>query len=174
MLHSFTFIFPISSTSELIYDLSECVGKYLKDDGSEHPEFTKTVMDDFPDEPAYRKCRSALNSSAKLESLVRSCAVIQMSKTRTCFSFVCHCFFRQAPRNGSRPMVGFSTSFIHGRNTWRLVQSSDIVHMKSWLFMVYFLIILNRITSLTTEPRSNVIKIPSSCFWWIYLCPGPI
>ncbi|KAK6158306.1 hypothetical protein DH2020_005620 [Rehmannia glutinosa] len=52
--------------------LEECVGKYLEDDGSEHPEFTKTVMDDFPDEPAYRKCRSTLNSSAKLESLANS------------------------------------------------------------------------------------------------------
>lgn len=46
------------------------MGKYLKDDGCQHPEFTKTVMDDFPDEPAYRKCRSTLNTSAKIESLV--------------------------------------------------------------------------------------------------------
>lgn len=46
------------------------MGKYLKDDGVEDQCFTKTVMDEFPDEPAYRKCRSTLNSSAKLESLV--------------------------------------------------------------------------------------------------------
>lgn len=48
----------------------ECVTKYLEDDGSFHPEFSKTVMDEFPDEPAYRKCRATLNSSAKLETLV--------------------------------------------------------------------------------------------------------
>ncbi|KAI8569689.1 hypothetical protein RHMOL_Rhmol02G0297000 [Rhododendron molle] len=47
----------------------ECVRKYLEDDRSDNPEFSKTVMDEFPDEPAYRKCRSTLNSSAKIESL---------------------------------------------------------------------------------------------------------
>ncbi|GFP86667.1 aluminum-activated malate transporter 9 [Phtheirospermum japonicum] len=52
--------------------LEECVGRYLEDAKSQHPEFTKTVMDDFPDEPAYRKCRSTLTSSAKLESLANS------------------------------------------------------------------------------------------------------
>ncbi|OVA16538.1 Aluminum-activated malate transporter [Macleaya cordata] len=52
--------------------LEECVRKYLEDDGSDHPEFSKTVMDEFPDEPAYRKCRSTLNSSAKLETLANS------------------------------------------------------------------------------------------------------
>ena len=51
-------------------EISECVKKYLEDDGLDHPEFSKTVMDEFPDEPAYRKCRTTLNSSAKLESLV--------------------------------------------------------------------------------------------------------
>ena len=50
--------------------VAECVRKYLEDDGLDHPEFSKTVMDEFLDEPAYRKCRSTLNSSAKLESLV--------------------------------------------------------------------------------------------------------
>ncbi|XP_027183263.1 aluminum-activated malate transporter 9-like [Coffea eugenioides] len=52
--------------------LEECVKKYLEDDGSNHPEFSSTVMDDFPDEPAYKKCRSTLSSSAKLESLANS------------------------------------------------------------------------------------------------------
>ncbi|KAI3707091.1 hypothetical protein L6452_25303 [Arctium lappa] len=52
--------------------LEECVNKYLADDGSEHPEFTKTLMDEFPDEPAYKKCRSTLNLSTKLESLALS------------------------------------------------------------------------------------------------------
>ncbi|KAI3987918.1 hypothetical protein MKX01_021032 [Papaver californicum] len=52
--------------------LQECVKKYLEGDGSYHPEFSKTVMDEFPDEPAYRKCRSTLNSSAKLETLASS------------------------------------------------------------------------------------------------------
>ncbi|KAH6761007.1 hypothetical protein C2S52_008312 [Perilla frutescens var. hirtella] len=62
----------VSHFASLADALEECVGKYLKDDGSEHPEFTNTVMDEFPDEPAYRKCRSKLNSSAKLESLASS------------------------------------------------------------------------------------------------------
>ncbi|KAJ7952232.1 Aluminum-activated malate transporter like [Quillaja saponaria] len=52
--------------------LEECVKKYLKDDGSEHPEFSTTVMDEFPDEPAYTRCRSTFNSAAKLESLANS------------------------------------------------------------------------------------------------------
>ncbi|XP_051151273.1 aluminum-activated malate transporter 9-like [Andrographis paniculata] len=52
--------------------LEECVKKYLHDDGSEHPKFTKTVMEDSLDEPAYKKCRSILNSSAKLESMAIS------------------------------------------------------------------------------------------------------
>nr|POF05493.1 aluminum-activated malate transporter 9 [Quercus suber] len=52
--------------------LEECVKKYLEDEESEHPEFTKNVMDDFPDEPAYKKCRTTLNSAAKLESLANA------------------------------------------------------------------------------------------------------
>ena len=51
----------------------ECVKKYLEDEGLDHPEFSKTVMDEFPDEPNYRRCKSTLNSSAKLESLVNMC-----------------------------------------------------------------------------------------------------
>ncbi|KAL1551975.1 aluminum-activated malate transporter 9-like [Salvia divinorum] len=62
----------VSHFTSLADALQECVGKYLKDDGCQHPEFTKTVMDDFPDEPAYRKCRSTLNTSAKIESLASS------------------------------------------------------------------------------------------------------
>ncbi|KAK4797430.1 hypothetical protein SAY86_029756 [Trapa natans] len=52
--------------------LEECVKKYVEDDGLDHPEFSKTVMDEFPDEPAYRRCRTTLNSSAKLDSLAQS------------------------------------------------------------------------------------------------------
>ncbi|KAK1320263.1 Plastidial pyruvate kinase 2 [Acorus calamus] len=52
--------------------LEECVKKYLEDDGTDRPEFDKTVMDDFADEPAFRKCRTTLNSSAKLDSLANS------------------------------------------------------------------------------------------------------
>ncbi|GKV27000.1 hypothetical protein SLEP1_g36210 [Rubroshorea leprosula] len=52
--------------------LEECVKKYLEDEGLDHPEFSKTVMDEFQDEPAYRKCRATLNSSAKLENLANS------------------------------------------------------------------------------------------------------
>ncbi|KAL0312518.1 UNVERIFIED_CONTAM: putative aluminum-activated malate transporter 3 [Sesamum radiatum] len=62
----------VSSFASVADALEECVRKYLEDDGSDHPELTKTVMDDFPDEPAYKKCRSTLNSSAKLESLANS------------------------------------------------------------------------------------------------------
>ncbi|XVF10495.1 hypothetical protein REPUB_Repub07fG0188000 [Reevesia pubescens] len=77
------FVFPIWSGEqlhkELVYSfnsladaLEECVKKYLEDEGLDHPEFSKTVMDEFPDEPAYRKCRITLNSSAKLESLANA------------------------------------------------------------------------------------------------------
>ncbi|XP_043718099.1 aluminum-activated malate transporter 9-like [Telopea speciosissima] len=52
--------------------LQECVRKYLEDDGSEHPEFSKTVMDEFPDEPAYKKFKATLNSSATIDSLANS------------------------------------------------------------------------------------------------------
>ncbi|KAK6263186.1 hypothetical protein QUC31_009002 [Theobroma cacao] len=62
----------VNSFNSLADALEECVKKYLEDDGLDHPEFSKTVMDEFPDEPAYRKCRSTLNSSAKLESLANA------------------------------------------------------------------------------------------------------
>ncbi|PIM98700.1 putative membrane protein [Handroanthus impetiginosus] len=62
----------VSNFSVVADALEECVRKYLEDDESGHSEFTKNVMDDFPDEPAYRKCRSTLNSSAKLDSLANS------------------------------------------------------------------------------------------------------
>ncbi|KAF8379631.1 hypothetical protein HHK36_029073 [Tetracentron sinense] len=62
----------VNSFDSVADSLEECVRKYLEDDGSDHPEFSKTVMDEFPDEPAYRKCRETLNSSAKLESLAIS------------------------------------------------------------------------------------------------------
>ncbi|KAF2313373.1 hypothetical protein GH714_010628 [Hevea brasiliensis] len=58
----------VSSFNSVADSLEECVKKYLEGDGLDHPEFSKTVMDQFPDEPAYRKCRSTLNSSVKLES----------------------------------------------------------------------------------------------------------
>jgi hypothetical protein len=57
----------------LFFGILECVKKYLEDEGLDHPEFSKTVMDEFPDEPNYRRCKSTLNSSAKLESLVNMC-----------------------------------------------------------------------------------------------------
>ncbi|BAA96226.1 hypothetical protein [Oryza sativa Japonica Group] len=62
----------VNSFNSLADSLEECVKKYLSDDGSEHPEFSKTVMDNFPDEPAFRKCRATLNSSAKFDSLANS------------------------------------------------------------------------------------------------------
>ncbi|OMO79637.1 Aluminum-activated malate transporter [Corchorus capsularis] len=62
----------VNSFNSLADALEECVKKYLEDEGLDHQEFSKTVMDEFPDEPAYRKCRSTLNSSAKLESLANA------------------------------------------------------------------------------------------------------
>ncbi|KAJ8768581.1 hypothetical protein K2173_022698 [Erythroxylum novogranatense] len=62
----------VKSFNSVADSLEECVKKYLEDEGLEHPEFSKTVMDEFPDEPAYKKCRSTLNSSTKLESLANS------------------------------------------------------------------------------------------------------
>ncbi|XP_011026959.1 PREDICTED: aluminum-activated malate transporter 9-like [Populus euphratica] len=77
------FVFPIwageqlhkelvNSFNSVADSLEECVKKYLEDEGLDHPEFSKTVMDEFPDEPNYRRCKSTLNSSAKLESLANS------------------------------------------------------------------------------------------------------
>ncbi|TQE08480.1 hypothetical protein C1H46_005955 [Malus baccata] len=62
----------VNNFNSVADSLEESVRKYLEDDGSVHPEFSKTVMGEFPDEPAYRKCRSTLNSSAKLEALAVS------------------------------------------------------------------------------------------------------
>lgn len=56
----------------------ECVNKCVVDDGSYNPEFTKTLIDNFPDETAYKKCRSTLNLSAKLESLVICINVVDL------------------------------------------------------------------------------------------------
>lgn len=67
----------------------ECVKKYLEDDGLNHPEFSKTIMDEFPDEPAYRKCKATLNSSMKLESLVG------------CYTFICKFSFSPGLENAS-------------------------------------------------------------------------
>ncbi|KAL8111461.1 aluminum-activated malate transporter 9-like isoform X1 [Apium graveolens] len=62
----------VNSFNSVADSLEECVGKYLGDDGSNYPDFFKTVIDEFPDEPAYKKCKSTLNSSAILESLAVS------------------------------------------------------------------------------------------------------
>ncbi|XP_059662264.1 aluminum-activated malate transporter 9-like [Cornus florida] len=62
----------VSSFDSVADSLEECVRKYLEDDGSDHPEFLKTLMDEFPDEPAYKRCQSTLNSASKLESLASS------------------------------------------------------------------------------------------------------
>nr|XP_043622452.1 aluminum-activated malate transporter 9-like [Erigeron canadensis] len=78
-----TLIFPIWAGEQLHKELvknfisvadslEECVKKYLAEDRSNHPEFTKNLMDEFQDEPAYGKCRSTLNSSVLLESMALS------------------------------------------------------------------------------------------------------
>lgn len=56
-------------------NLTECVKKYLEDEGSQNIigqelQLPKAVMDEFPDEPAYKKCKATLNSSAKFDTLV--------------------------------------------------------------------------------------------------------
>lgn len=77
------FIFPIWAGEQLHNELvehfdavadalQECIKKYLEDDGSDSLEFTKNVMDDFPDEPAYKRCKATLNSSSKIETLAIS------------------------------------------------------------------------------------------------------
>ncbi|KAL8216636.1 hypothetical protein R6Q57_023473 [Mikania cordata] len=78
-----TLIFPIWAGEQLHNELvknfnsvadslEECVKKYLADDPSNQPVFFKTLVDEFPDEPAYKKFHSTLNSSAILESLALS------------------------------------------------------------------------------------------------------
>ncbi|MBA0608858.1 hypothetical protein Godav_021027 [Gossypium davidsonii] len=63
-------VFPIWSREQLLKELvdnfnllaaalEECVKKYLEDEGLDHQEFTKAMLlDEFPDEPAYRKCQA--------------------------------------------------------------------------------------------------------------------
>lgn len=62
----------VTSFYSVADSLEECVRKYIEDEGGDDPDFFKSVIDEFPDEPAYKKCRSTLNSSAKLESLATS------------------------------------------------------------------------------------------------------
>ncbi|TKY70988.1 Aluminum-activated malate transporter 9 [Spatholobus suberectus] len=51
--------------------LEECVKKYLED-ASEKSKITTASIDAFPDEPAYKRCQSTLNSGPKLETLAKS------------------------------------------------------------------------------------------------------
>ncbi|XP_072967703.1 aluminum-activated malate transporter 9-like isoform X1 [Typha angustifolia] len=63
----------VGSFDTIADSLEECVKKYLSDYGSnKNEEFSKTITDDFPDEPAFRKCRGILNSSARFDSLASS------------------------------------------------------------------------------------------------------
>ncbi|XP_068655710.1 aluminum-activated malate transporter 9-like [Aristolochia californica] len=62
----------VKSFDAVADSLEECVKKYLEDDGSRQTEFSTTVTDDFSDEPAFRRCRTTLNLSSKLESLAQS------------------------------------------------------------------------------------------------------
>ncbi|KAK8913974.1 Aluminum-activated malate transporter 9 [Platanthera zijinensis] len=63
----------VGSFNAVADSLEECVRKYLADDGSGgQPDFSKNVMDDFADEPSFRKCRATLNSSTKLDTLASS------------------------------------------------------------------------------------------------------
>ncbi|XP_023532729.1 aluminum-activated malate transporter 9-like [Cucurbita pepo subsp. pepo] len=65
----------VATFNSLADSLQECVNKYLEDEGSVHnigQQLPKAVMDEFPDEPAYKKCKATLNSSAKFEALATS------------------------------------------------------------------------------------------------------
>ncbi|XP_031272856.1 aluminum-activated malate transporter 9-like isoform X2 [Pistacia vera] len=62
----------VNNFNSVADSLEECVKKYLEDEGLDHPEFSTTLMDEFPDEPAYKKCKATLNSSSKLDSLAIS------------------------------------------------------------------------------------------------------
>lgn len=63
--------------------ISECVKKYLED-VPEKSKVTMASIDAFPDEPAYKRCQSSLNSGSKLETLV---CVHTNSSTFSGFSF---------------------------------------------------------------------------------------
>ncbi|KAI7752218.1 hypothetical protein M8C21_032134 [Ambrosia artemisiifolia] len=60
----------VKNFSSVADSLEECIKKYFADSGSNH--YSKTFMEEFPDEPAYRKCQTTLNSSAIIESLALS------------------------------------------------------------------------------------------------------
>ncbi|RWW17129.1 hypothetical protein GW17_00018947 [Ensete ventricosum] len=64
-------VFPIWAGEQLHKELVSHFDS-VADSLEEQPEFSKIVMDDFQDEPAYRKCRATLSSSAKLDSLANS------------------------------------------------------------------------------------------------------
>ncbi|KAJ0805727.1 putative aluminum-activated malate transporter [Helianthus annuus] len=78
-----TLIFPIWAGEQLHEELiknfgsvadslEECVKMYLAENGSNHPVINKIFMEEFPDEPAYKKCLTTLNSSVTIESLALS------------------------------------------------------------------------------------------------------
>ncbi|GAB4857463.1 hypothetical protein Ancab_015372 [Ancistrocladus abbreviatus] len=62
----------VDSFEAVADSLEECVRKYLEDDGSKSSPFSTAITDEFPDEPTYQRCKTTLNSSAKLESLASS------------------------------------------------------------------------------------------------------
>ncbi|XP_021912167.1 aluminum-activated malate transporter 9-like [Carica papaya] len=92
------FVFPIwsgeqlhkqlvDSFTSLADSLQECVNKYLEEKELSDTEFSKTIMDEFLDEPAYKKCRTTLNSATKFESLAQS------AKWETPHGRFCHFFY---------------------------------------------------------------------------------
>ncbi|KAG4154891.1 hypothetical protein ERO13_D03G080150v2 [Gossypium hirsutum] len=100
-------VFPIRSGEQLLKELidnfnllaaalEECVKKYLEDEGLDHQEFTKAMLlDEFPDEPAYRKCQAI--------SHVEFIGQIQVLVIETIFKF--QNFIRLMQQNGSHHMV---------------------------------------------------------------------
>ncbi|KAI9174802.1 hypothetical protein LWI28_022869 [Acer negundo] len=64
-------VFPIWAGEQLQKELVKNFNS-VADSLEDHPEFSNTVMDEFPDDPVCKKCKATLNSSAKLESLADS------------------------------------------------------------------------------------------------------
>ncbi|KAL8138890.1 hypothetical protein V2J09_004891 [Rumex salicifolius] len=56
----------VNSLNAVSDSLQECVRKYFEDDVA---ELSKNVVDEFPGEIAYKKCKDVMNSSAKLDGL---------------------------------------------------------------------------------------------------------
>ncbi|KAF8413262.1 hypothetical protein HHK36_001238 [Tetracentron sinense] len=114
----------VNSFDSVADSLEECVKKYLEDDGSDNLEFSKTVMDQFPDEPAYRRCKATLNSSAKLESLANS------AKWEPPHGRFCHFFY---------PWSGYvKVGAVLRYCAYEVMALHGVLHSEIQVFLSYF------------------------------------